>query len=98
MYNKVLSNCDRLIERAANPDAQLNERIDSKFCLNQVVELCFKGIIADSIDNFDGSANNIWIWFSAPPSATSFIPFDFPTTERYPDSWLRISAVIKFRC
>jgi len=51
MYNKVLSNCDRLIEKAANPDAQLNERIDSKFCLNQVVELCFKGIIADSIDN-----------------------------------------------
>ena len=45
------------MEKAANPVAQLNERSVSKFCRSQVVELCLRGIIADSTDNFEGSAS-----------------------------------------
>lgn len=49
------------MEKAANPDDQLNERSASKFCLSQVVELCLRGSIAVSIDNLEGSASKKWI-------------------------------------
>jgi len=49
------------MENAANPVAQLNDRKSSKFCLSQVVELCFSGSIADSTDNLNGIAIKKWM-------------------------------------